>query len=352
MVKMTKVLMRAALLVPAAGLLMGNQSCQQPQGRQLRKVIDMGGIVSPPLQLAPGSNFDFGFVMAQQMYGVIAESTNFILRYDPVVVTSADGAFMKLSNGDAAIMAKISGKSTGSPLVWSKEASCMAYKPQFRVKGSVNSFEMVGGGGLSIGFNPTGAIGGGILTGANASFNVEYAQLGMSMRAIHPILNDEMAAVNIDATQTKTRMNFSINLGMFSVGPSAYYNTPLANVTKNGLVKAFTALADQLDSKEGNEWYTRVVDGQDTDIVIRGGSAMNLRTGDQLAIYNEQYSWSGEPCESAYMGGGLSRAPVAVIEIDAVGDVISSGRVIQQTDENVVIGAKVKVLKLAEDKPK
>ena len=107
-----------------------------------------------------------------------------------------------------------------------------------------------------------------------------------------------------------------ISFGAWSVGPSAYYQTPLATVTKKALTKAVDALDSQLQSEE---WYTRVMANHDTHLVIVGGSDVKLEPGDQLLVYNEDYYWEGEPCNSKYLGGGAqASSAVAKIEIDWV----------------------------------
>lgn len=338
-----RILIKGAMMIPIAGLLMGNQSCEQKQasGRQLKRIIEFGKISSPAIRLPDGSFFDFQFVANQQAYAVLMESEGFALRYSPPVITATPSSveYGKLSVKDAAIMSKL-GKTEGNGLVnWSTEASCMVNMPSARVYGSVNAFEMVGGGGLTVGFTPAGSS---TFSGANLGFQIQFAQMDLSMQAVRPLTNGLMSAVNVNAKQTKTSVNLSVNLGMFSLGPSFYYSTPLANVTKNGLTKAVTALKADLDGKE--EWSTRVLANHDTQLTVVGGTNVGLEIGDQLAVYNEIYYWDGEPCNSTYRGGA-AKDPVAIIEVEAVGDEISVGKMVKQTDENAVIGAKVKLFK-------
>lgn len=341
-----KILIKGAMMLPLAGLLMGNQSCEQkPQtGRQLRKIVEFGKISSPAIRLPDGSAFDFQFVANQQAYGVLMASEGFALRYAPPVVSaSASGIeFNRMSVGDQQLMSKL-GKIDGNGIVnWSTTASCMVNMPAARIYGSVNSFEMIGGGGLTVGFTPAGSS---TITSAALGFQLEFAQMDLSMQAVRPLTNTLMSAVNVNTKQTKTKVNLAISFGMFSLGPNFYYSTPLANVTKNGLTTAVTALKADLDKSE--EWSTRVLANHDSHLTIIGGTNVNLEVGDQLNVYNEMYYWDGEPCNSTYRGGAAT-APVAVIQIESVGDEISIGKVISQTDENAVIGAKVKLKQLHE----
>jgi hypothetical protein len=219
--------------------------------------------------------------------------------------------------------------------------------PNARIAGSVNAFEMVGGGGIDIGFNQAGPINVGGLGSVNLA--IQWAQLDLSMRATHPITEGILAAANVTSKQTKTQVSFTLDVGGFNIGPSAYYQTPLAKVTQKALTSGVTALYDQL-KKDNQEWYSRILMNHDTHLVMLGGLNVGAKVGDQFSVYNETYYWEGDPCNSKYYGGGAS-TPVATIQIDWVGDEVSRGIVLTQTGENAVLGAKVKVLKLVSDTP-
>lgn len=336
---------------------MGNESCQQEQvsQRELKRIIEMGKIASPRINLPQGGSFDFEYVANQQVYGVLQKSEHFALRYAPPVEDvprasfngfSTDQKVLNVSSNDQ-MMLKAFAANAGiaEKPQYSTAAECMINLPNARIAGSVNAFEMIGGVGVNIGFNQAGPINVGGLS--NIGIDIQWAQLDLSLMATHPLTQGLLAATNVNSKQTKTKVNFRLDVGGFSVGPSAYYQTPLAKVTKTALESGVSGLYDQLKNKE--EWYSRVLMNHDTHLVMLGGKNVDARVGDQFNIYNELYYWEGDPCNSKYYGGGAS-SPVATIEIDYVGDEISRGRVINQTDQNPVLGAKVKVLKLAADK--
>lgn len=346
-----KTLGKIAVLVAGAAMTMGNTKCQQQTtpARSLKKIVDLGSIKSSPINF-PNGSFDFQFVVNQQIYGVLQDSDEFVFKYNPPIATApsqatttADGDtnLFNLSKADKAMMKAMVVDSAKSSydVQYSQTAWCMANLPQVKLSGSVNSFEMLGGGGITIGFNPAGAL---PTTGlASAGVNLQFAQLDLSMVGTRPLSNTVVGAANVDSKQTKTAVNFTLNFGLWSVGPSAYYSTPLANVSKSALEKAVSTLSDQMKS---DEWYTRVMANDDTHLIIVGGTDVGLEVGDQLLVYNEDYYWDGEPCNSNYLGGGAAaNAAVAKIEIDYVGDEISRGKVIEQNDYNAVIGAKVKL---------
>lgn len=344
-----KNVLKAGVLLSAAGMMMGNQSCQeQPVAtRELKRIVEMGKITAPSITLPQGGSFDFQYVANQQVYAVLQNSDHFALRYGtpvvPVTTNSVSTKALNISSGDQKMM-KVSALNNGvsEKPQYSKDAECLINLPNARIGGSVNAFEMIGGVGVQIGFNAAGPIDVSGLTGLG--FNIEWAQLDLSMMATHPLTAGLLSAANVNSKQTKTKVNFTLNVGAFSVGPSAYYQTPLAKVTDKALQSGVSSLYDGLKTKE--EWYSRVLMDHDTHLVILGGNNVGAKVGDQFNIYNEIYYWEGDPCNSKYYGG-VGSNPVATIEIDSVGDEISFGKVINQTDENPVLGAKVKILKLA-----
>jgi hypothetical protein len=352
--------LKSGMLVGTAGLMMGNQSCQQQQvapPRELKRIIEMGQITSPKINLPQGGSFDFEYVANQQVYGVLQLSNHFALKYaDPVETvpgTPANGSqkIINVSSNDRTMLKAFAANAgVAEKPQYSTDAECMINLPNARVGGSVNAFELIGGAGVHLGFDQAGPIDiGGLST---IGVDIQWAQLDLSMRATHPITQGILAATNVTSKQTKTQVNFMLDFGGFSVGPSAYYQTPLAKVTEKALTSGVDGLYTQLQANPDYEWYSRVLMNHDTHLVILGGANVNAKVGDQFNVYNELYYWDGDPCKSKYYGGGASAdKPVAVIELDWVGDEVSRGKVITQTDENPVLGAKVKVLKLAADAP-
>lgn len=350
--KINKNLIKVGLICSSATLMMGNQSCEQKTPpRELKRIVEMGKITASSINLPQGGAFDFQYVANQQVYSVLQKSEHFALRYAPPVVelpvttSSGDGKYFNVTTNDKVMMKAFAANAGVSEKPqYSKESECMINLPSARIAGSVNAFEMVGGVGVQIGYNATGPLDVSGLTGLG--FNIEWAQLALSMMATHPLTNGLLAAGNLTSQQTKTKVNFTLNTGAFSIGPSAYYQTPLAKVTESALKKGVNTIYAGLKDKE--EWYSRVLMDHDSHLVIIGGTNVNAKVGDKFNIYNELYYWEGDPCNSKYYGGGAA-TPVATIELDWVGDEVSRGKVISQTDENPVLGAKVKILQLAPD---
>ena len=71
------------------------------------------------------------------------------------------------------------------PSIKSDEISCLVNLPQYRLWGTVNSFELMSKIGLGLGFTPSGGISAGGMIGVN--FEVDTYQLDMNLVAGHPI---------------------------------------------------------------------------------------------------------------------------------------------------------------------
>jgi len=353
--------LKATMVFAVAGLLMGNQSCEKkpaPEARTLKKIVEIGQIASRPIQLPDGNVFDFQFVVNQQIYNVLYESKAFAFRYNAPVEglgVFSDGtvlARLNLGKESSEFIEKTMGQNANEMLIPSKEAWCLLNKPQARINGAVTSFELVGGGGLSLGFTPAGDHN---ITGIGASFKMQKYELEVILNALAPIKKTLLASVSQRNTKTDSEIGFQIQFGSFAVGPSYFSQTPMAKVTRKNLEGAVNSLKEELKKEE---WFTRVLDFNEGDnnlVAIIGGSDTGVRKGDQLAIYTETTFWKGEPCNSELaFEGGISGSPVAIIEIEDVSAEVSSGHVtqlFQDFNPKNIVGAKVKVHKLKEDTP-
>lgn len=358
--KIEKVLKYFAL-VPVAGMMMGNQSCQKQvvAKRSYKKIVEMGSIQAQPILLPGGGIFDFKFVANQQMYGVITASKKFAMRSAPPIAADPSlsvggnlesNQYFNLSKADLGLMQKsLDANKKTVQSVFSRESWCMVNLPQAKISGSINGFEISGGKGLNIGYSPAGVSS---VFGGGVAFETQSAQLDLSMRAMPPLGTTVLAAANIDSTQTKKATKFNLSYAGLSAGMSYFYSTPLASVTENGLTMGLNALAKQMGD---DTWYSRVFADADKAVILVGGLDVGYKVGDQLDIYNEQYAWDGEPCNSNYLGGvGTgSSSFYARVEIVSVGDQLSEAKVLK-IDANATqgfasVGAKVRLHKLVED---
>lgn len=348
--------------LPMIGLFcMGNTSCKQTSStssRQLKKLVEFKKIDAKPINLGSAGSFDFEWVVNNDMYPVLSKTDSFTFKYRQNAVTGnsnfsssvASKATLDISQvnlglkpADQAQLENLVISKTGSyvPPTFSTAAQCMVDLPQAYINGAINSFEMIGGGGINLGYTPAGSVSN--VTG-QLQLSIQKAQLDMTMNAIDPLSSYVIASTIVDQKQTSTKLNFLLNLFPLTAGFNYYYSTPLATVTKKALTKAVQNIAGVLNKQE---WYTRVLYDLDPELAVIGGTNMGLQVGDQLAIYNDLYAWEGEPCNSNYIGGASTR-PAVIVEVIGVGLELSYVKVIESTRvADPVVGAKVKLFKFA-----
>lgn len=350
-------IIKFSLLLPLAGLLMGNQSCDKKapvvEERQLKKIIEVGKIESRPVLLPDGNVFDFQFVVNQQIYSALHESKAFAFRYNAPLQglgVMSDGSVLtqlNLSEESKVFFEKTMGKSANQILMPSEDASCLTTQPQARIGGAVTSYAMMGGGGLAIGFNPAGNLNG---AGIGANFEMKIFQLEMILRALTPMTNLDLAEVQKVKKKIDMKLSFSLPIAGFNIGPSFFYETPIAQVTRKALNESVMTLRDEFKKVK---WSTRVLDMKEGDnliAIIGGADDVGIQVGDQFVIYRETYYWKGEPCNSELQNeSGAFPIPLALVEVIHTGTDLSTTQVIKYFNDfnpNTIKGSRVEISKL------
>ncbi len=342
----SKKAIRGVALLPMALLLMGNQKCQEPQaeGRELRRRVEMGMIEAPPMSLPEGGKFDFKFVANAQLYDVLRKTKSFSTAtmdgsHPLEQMTQCDcDAFNRcdddVRNPEDSRMMK--------PGKFSTVATCMINMPQAVIEGSITGFELTNAMGVSIDILKPVDLG--------LSVDVKKATLTMAFQAEDPLIPGQILATSTPRAQRQeTALSANINFGAFSIGPRAYFKSPLADVVHKAMTNGINDLKKQMD--ENSPWYAMVLKNCDKAVLINAGSASDagLEKGDVLEIYNVRYRWEGEVCDSRLLGTiPASGKPIAVAEVEVVGDTLSQARIIEQDQEGTKIqpGARVYVRKL------
>ena len=108
-------------------------------------------------------------------------------------------------------------------------------------------------------------------------------------------------------------------------------------------------------------WTNKVLDIQSLDgeenplgdvgVVIKGGTDVNLKTGDQVAFYNEKTIWKDKPCESDFYGfARLIKEPFAYGEVIHADRYFSTVAIIKRVDNTKIKpGWRVELFKRVED---
>jgi hypothetical protein len=337
---------RLFVLIPLALLMMGNQKCQEPQAqvRELRRRVEMGAIESPQMSLPDGKKFDFKFVANAQMYDVLRKTQSFsTATMDGTIeleqMTDADRDAFNRCDDD---VLNLDGKLQTKAGQVSTVATCMINMPQAVIEGSIMNFEITNGAGVNVDILGSPSIGFGV--------DVKKAVLTMAFQADDPLIPGQvLAATTSKANRFETSLNASIDFGSFSIGPKYYFKSELSGVVNKAMVSGITDLKKQMD--EASPWYGMVLKNCDKAVLINVGGAAdaNLKKGDILEIYNVRYRWSGDVCKSNLLGSVPSTGePIAVAQVEIVGDTLSQAKIISQTDTKIQPGSRVYVRKLIE----
>lgn len=338
-----KLAVKFGLVFSGALLLMGNQGCEDQSQRDLRRRVMMGTVDAPAMPLPNGGRFDFKYAANAQMFDVLRKTQSFSASMvDPS--SPLDPSKMTEQERDAFYQCEdINGF---APFQMSQEAACMVHMPQAVIDGKIINFQLISGGGLEVSLPDFG--------GLSSSFDVKRARLTMAMQATHPLIPRQYPGHVIATTTSKSNqyeMNIraGFNLGSISLGPRYYFQSDLAEVVRKAMENGVTDLKQQFDQAE--PWYATVLKNCDKAILINAGNSsdVGLKDGDLLEIYNVWYDWDGPVCNSNLRGAMRSTVePIAVAQVEIVGNTFSQARIIEQTEKKIVPGARVYVRKLVQ----
>lgn len=363
-----KNLIKGAALVAIAGSMMGNQSCEQaPEAkRELRRRVQMGQVVAPPIQLPQGGKFDFQYVANAQMYDILRKTGSFsTATIDPAKTYDTSGlssdeaeVFNRCSDDEDDVSVDQFGIHTKTTI--SKKAACMIDMPQGIVSGNILDFTLTSGGGVSLKLSQIAFLSG-------LSFNFKKYELSLTMKVMDPLIAGGHVAGDRKTIATTSQQSFGKEWGAevglvfsgFELGPSYYYKTPLRKVVDEGLTSAINDLKTQWN--EAQPWYAMVLRNCDKYIYVNAGNKTDagLMTGDILKIQNVSYRWEGKSCESRLMGAvDYVGGPVAYAKVVTVGDTISTAVIIEKDpnypyspDQIIQPGARVYMEKMFDPNP-
>lgn len=177
------------------------------------------------------------------------------------------------------------------------------------------SFEFTSSNAGSFGFNA-----GGLIKALGLDFRVDKAKLFMNVSPsnVYEREKDFLAS----ASESDVQLGVNINFGQIGVGFEHYSKTPVAQLTRKGLMSSIEGLRDKIFAlpKYKNEWSTRVlrIPGETRDkIIIQAGADAGITEGDEFEVYNITHAWEDpqNPCASKYMGYSFdSEKPVAIVK--------------------------------------
>lgn len=313
---------------------MGNEGCQEPEGRQLRRRISMGKIGAPTIILPTGQgSFDFEYVANAQMYDVLRKTQSFSTStIDPLKTYSPDG----LSDSEAAQFnqcmdpeeSELVAKGIATKSIISERAACLIDLPQGVVSGNILDFRLTSSGGLSLSLSQIAFLPG-------LSFDFKRYELAMTLKVMDPLItNHNIAATSQQSYGSEFNADAQLSFSGFNLGPKFYYNSPLRQVVDEGMVASIKELKGQWD--QAHPWYSMVMRNCDKSIYINAGNTTDagLMVGDIVKVQNVKYRWAGDVCGSKLMGSAVNAEVVAYAKITSVGDTMSIATVIDNDPEN------------------
>jgi hypothetical protein len=358
--------LKVATLIALGFGLMGNQSCEkQPvvvdEGpRQLKWYADAGMIQSAPVKFGDDGAFDFGYVASEQLHGVLFNSKGFTTSYSgPGIQMGASGPELA---GAQTMYQKVFGtKTIGSELYYSDEARCLITLPDVKVTGTVLSYELVSGNNIEIGFNQNAGHTG---FGLGANFSMKMKQLSMQLYGLDTAKDLYSGKTRLIASPLVTQEGkdsdgkVTLSVSQINAGYGWYKNTPLSKLTEGALQQGVDSIKTEMNKVS---WTTKVLDVQTLDdgtnplgdggVVIKGGTDVNLKKGDQVAFYDEKTLWKGTPCESDFLGfARLKTEPFAYGEVIYADRYFSTVAIVKRMDNTKIKpGWRVELFKRVED---
>lgn len=348
-------------------MAMGVESCEgTSKERYLRLSADVGPVKAQIIKLPDGRIIDYPYIANALFYYALMRDPHFIIDRPIQVgyptVTSTVGGIQKsrlLADSDEVLLARygfIKKAGAGRASLFSKATEvpiCIAQSPEVRLSGNVITFELIGGGGVHVGY-PGG--GGGIPGGMGGSLNLETTRLSVTLQSEDPLSRRPIAIDEGHASEVKLDASFNY---MGFIGLDFFFKTPLFGVVTSAFQESIdnlvtTHMSRMSVQKWTEAWQSKVIfdpviaDG-DTHIAIRGGWRANIRKGDQFSVFNMHYKWIGSECEST-LDYAIAHPlePIAEITVVEAAQDVAVARVTKTSqDYQVTPGAIVKIISLA-----
>lgn len=342
--------------------LMGNKGCEDKpvvEGpRQLKWYADAGAISSPPVNFGDAGSFDFGYVASEQLNGVLFNNGFATSISGPGIQIGDQGP--ELATAAGMYQKMFGSKVVGDELYFSTEARCLVKLPDVMVSGKVLAYELTDGQSFEFGFNQNGPHTG---IGVGAKFSVRLKQLMIQMYGIDSAKDlasgksRSIASPLVTQKGKDTDGKVTIDYNSIGGGYSWYKNSPLSKLTEGALQQGVTSVKDEMNKVN---WTTKVLDLKafegsnpfgDKGVVIKGGTDVNLKTGDQVAFYNERTMWKGKPCESDFYGFiRTEKTPFAYGEVIHADRYFSTVAITKRVDNTEIKpGWRVELFKRIED---
>lgn len=337
----------------AVGFLSSIIALNSAEARVLKKRVDVKRLEGRAFAVPGGQTLDFPYLVNLQFPYVLAEHGAFVQRDasggqpSGVSVTAMTAPWSE----DFQILSQYHSETEMQTLATTEQPlpACLEDLPMAAISGAMTGFDFTGGFTGKFGFDPAGSLG--PITGIGATVDVKRTTLSMNLSAVDPLKGVAYTGAAGKSTETQLTIDASVDFSKFHINPRYFYQSPLAQVIRQGILKTLTALDEAMNKIE--PWHSYVYKtrerGSETFVIFRGGERdVGIKAGDVFAIQSLQYDWSGTPCKSTY-NGRMGRKIAEVEVISQGSDFLSEARVIPGSETDVTIrpGDKVVLVKLS-----
>lgn len=187
----------------------------------------------------------------------------------------------------------------------------------FRIDTHLISFEMIDKKGFRFGFNLISNF----MASLGLALDVKKSEMSFVMDVFQT--HNYLASIEGKVDGKETGFTGKIGYNGINLGYESFSRLPVSKLTRQGLLNTLGSVSRDLDSRVAsgrlNSWSTRVlkkVKNSQSKVIIQAGSESGLIPGDELAVYHMTHEWSGEPCDSEYLGWSLdSETPVTYLKV-------------------------------------
>lgn len=186
------------------------------------------------------------------------------------------------------------------PTIFDQKAKCEIEYWDQSIDINLYSYEFVDSNNMTLGFKA-----GGIIDFLGLNVVINKARLYMDILPSNPYEKEKSFLAHANDNDVKFGMN--VDFSQIGMGFENYSNTPVAKLTRVGLMNSIEGLRDKVFSlnKYKREWSTRVLYSpieQRDRVIIQAGADAGITEGDEFEVFNIEHSWMGQPCQSTYWG--------------------------------------------------
>lgn len=304
--------------------------------RKLKKKVSVSRIATQKFKLTDGTELDFDYAINQQFLTALVNSNKFIVQ------VPTENSLLQMQNGVVTSVSVANGATR--VLSASDRPDCEIDPPQFDMLGQVLGYEFDNSWGLTLGYQPGAA--NPLLPiplGISSSLYVKKARMWLTMSGVDPFSRTIDTSTLSSSLQNEIKVNGLIDFRGIAFNADYYYKTPLGQLSNTIIQSAVASVGAQSDNKFS--WHGTILSVEGSVIAINAGENAGIKEGDEFKVYNVKHKWSGEACNSRYLGALPTKDPVAYVRVFARDSNMAYAEAFSQTGE-ILPGGRVDISNL------